>query len=265
MTDFIERQFAAPQQKFRKSRAWIVWLVVLVVVVVLAAILDGVARSVVAGTIRDKVRSSLSIPAASRVDVSVGGTSVLWQLAQGSLENVKIDADDVKFGSLEGTATVTARGLPLDQSKSVSNLAVTFAVGDTQLKGLVRELSGFPVTSVATADGVVKVGSEAKLLGIGIPFDLSFTPGASAGKLTLALKSVQYRSATFTPAKFRDTLGALVDPLIKTRSICVANDLPAGFVLDAVTAVGSKLAFTVSGNSVALSSSTLTTKGMCTS
>lgn len=267
VTDFIERQFAAPQQKFRRrrGRGWLVFVILVVVLFVLAAVADGVARSVIAGVIRDKIRTSLSIPASSKVDVTLGGVSVLWQLASGALSSVKIDADDVKFGSIAGHAQITASGLPIDQSKKVDNLAVSFSVSDAQLKNLVHSLSGFAVTSVATTNGAVTVASNVKLLGVSLPFGLSFTPGAHNGQLTLALKSVDFRSASIQPSAFRAALGSLVDPLLAPRSLCVASELPAGFRLDAVKATGTDLLFTVSGKNVALTRSALTTKGTCTS
>lgn len=244
-------------------RGWIAFGIVIVLLVAAVVVVNGLSRSVVEGVIRDKVRSTLDIPKSTPVQVRVGGGSVLLQALHGSLDDVDISADSVAIGSFSGNASVAIAGLPLDQSKPVGRLSAEFVVNNLQLRALLTGDADLPVTSVAVGGGTVRVGSTVKVLGFSVPVGLRFMPGEKDGKLLLTLKTVEFRSLVITPAKFKNILGFIVDPLIKTRHICVASGIPKSLALDGVQVKGHQLYFGVTGKNVTLDSSLMSDKGTC--
>lgn len=262
MVDILFAQSDAPQRR-RRGRGVIALVIVVVLLIVAVVVVNAISRSVVEGIIRDKVRSSLDIPKSTPVKVTVGGGSVLLQALHRKLDQVDISADAVAIGSFSGGASLKLAGLPLDQSKPVGRLNANFVVNDTQLKLLLTREVDLPVSTVAVDDGTVRVGSKVRVLGFDIPVGLRFTPGAEDGKLLLTLKTVEFKNLVITPAKFKDTLGFIVNPLIKTRHICVASGIPKALTLDHVQVEGNELHFGVTGTNVTLDSSLMSEKGTC--
>ncbi|CAN5342583.1 hypothetical protein BH09ACT1_BH09ACT1_11460 [soil metagenome] len=259
---FPQSEERAPKRR-RRGRGVIALAIVVVLLIVAVVVVNGISRSVVEGVIRDKVRTSLSIPDSTPVDVTVGGGSVLLQLLHRKLDNVTIAADAVSIGSFNGDASLKLKGLPLDQTTPVAVLNADFVVNDTQLKTLLTSETDLPVSSVAVNDGTVRVGSKVTVFGIDIPVGLRFTPGEQDGELLLTLKTVEFKNLVITPAKFKNILGFIVNPLIKTRHICVASGIPASLALDHVYVKGQNLYFGVSGIDVKLTKSLMSDKGTC--
>jgi hypothetical protein len=259
---------AAPttQLKPRRRRGRVLFGVlagVLVLLVAAVVVLDGAARSYASTMIGDKVRSSLSIPASEPVDVTVGGASVLLQLLSGKLDRVDVDVPTLSIGNLSGDGSLTATGIPIDQSSPVDALQVRFSTDQAGLQKLVAGLTSVPVNTVTLVNGAVQVGTSLSVFGRALPVGISFTPAAKSGELQLTPTSVQVSGKTFTAAQLKTTFGSLGAPLLETRQLCVANQLPVGFTLDSVTVSGSTLSLAVSAKRVAMSTAILTSKGSC--
>lgn len=247
----------------RRGRGWIGLGVFLVIVIVIVVAVDNGARWYVGNVIETKARSSLSLADSTPVTVKIGGTSVLFQAATGRFERVEVAIDKLGIGDLSGTATLTATGVPLSQSKPIDGARVVFVAGPNELKKLLTGFTGLPVTSVTIASGAVQLGTTITALGLTVPVAIAFVPSAVDGQLALTPKSLVVNGATVTPAALRATFGALAEPLLATQKVCVAKYLPKALPLDSVTVKGSSLELAVSGTSVILSTALLTTKGVC--
>lgn len=247
----------------RRGRGWIGLGVFLVIAIIVVVALDNGARWYVGNVIETKARSSLSLADSTPVTVKVGGASVLYQAATGRFERVDVAIDKLGVGDLSGKATLTATGVPLSQSKPVDGARVVFVAGPDELKKLLAGFTSLPVTSVKIASGAVQLGTAVTALGVTVPVAIAFVPSAVDGQLALTPKSLVVNGATITPAGLRATFGALAEPLLATQKVCVAKYLPKQLPLDSVAVKGSSLELAVAGRSVTLSTSLLTTKGVC--
>ncbi len=251
----------------RRGRRWIapasVLAGILVLLVAAFFVADGMARGYAAGLIRDKVRSSLSLPEKTPIDVTVGGTSVLFQLLSGSLEDVRLSVNGLSVGALNGDVTLTARGIPIDQSRPIDSLRLQFSADQAELTKMLSGFSGFPVRSVAIDGGSVQLGTSFTVLGVDIPVGLSLKPAAAGGDLTLTPTGAMIGGNTVTPATLRSTFGPAADLLLATQRICVASQLPQRFVLHSVRVAGKRVVLVVTATSVSLNHDLLTTKGSC--
>ncbi|MCU1584521.1 MAG: hypothetical protein JWM49_1077 [Microbacteriaceae bacterium] len=265
---------AAPEKPFdvagtrvpRRRRSRRVFAVVgalVVLVIVAAVLLDGVARNVVANLIESKVRSSLSLPASAPVDVTIGGSSVLLQLAAGRLQTVTIAVDDLAVGELRGNAVITATGVPTDTSKPIDHGSLVFTAGQSELSTLLTGFDGLPITSVALADGAVNADIVATVFGMKLPITVALAPKAIDGQLGLTPKSLTLSGATLSPSAVRASLGSVADSLLATQKVCVAKYLPRAFWLDSVSVRGSNLRLSVSASSFTLNSDLFSSKGVC--
>jgi hypothetical protein len=236
---------------------------VLVLIVAGLIVLDGAARSYASTMIADKVRSSMSIPASEPVDVTVGGPSVLLQLISGKLDQVDVDVPTLSVGNLSGAGSLTATGIPIDQSQPVDTLKVRFSTDQAGLQKLVAGFTSLPVNSVTLVNGAVQVSTSLSVFGQSLPVGIAFTPSAKSGELQLTPTSVQVAGQTVTAEQLSTTFGSVAESLLDTRQLCVANQLPAGFTLDSVTVSGSTLSLAVSAKKVPISASVLSSKGTC--
>ncbi len=249
------------------KRRWIGPVVVLVVIVALLTaaffMVDGFARSYVAGLIETKARSSLSLPKTTPVTVRVGGASVLLQLASGTLDQVDIAISRLSVGDLSGDATLTARGVPIDQSKAIGNVRLAFTADQQQLQTLLARLKVEPGSTVTVKSGAVQLGVTINLLGLSVPVGVALKPTAVGGEVSLATQSVLIGGKTVTPAEVTSTLGAVGSQLVATRKVCVASLLPKDFRLDSIGVKGDVLSLAVTAKSVVLNSQLLSAKGVC--
>ncbi len=250
-------------RKRRRGLGFGILLGGILLLVVAAIVLDGVARGYVATVIQSKVRSSLSLPASTPVEVTVGGVSVLLQLATGSLERVDVAVKSLPVGTLTGDATLTATGVPLDTSKPIAKARVVFSAGVDQVKQLLAGYGSVPIGSVALANGALQVGTEFSVLGVALPVSVALTPSAVGGKLALTPRELTVNGAILSPAKIRANFGSIADTVLATRTICVAKYLPKSFILDAVAVKGTRVELAVIASSVLVNSSLLSQKGSC--
>jgi hypothetical protein len=255
---------AAPPKRRRRGRAFgILGGVVVVLLVVAAVVLDGVARAFAGSLIETKVRTSLSLPASTPVHVTVGGVSVLAQLAAGTLQRVDVAIDALPVGDLTGNATLTATGIPIDTSKPIGTVRLLFSADEAQVKKMLAAYGSVPVSSVSLANGAVNVGTTFSLLGTTLPIGIALAPSAVGGELALTPKTVTVNGATLTPTDLRGSFGSIADAVLATRTVCVAQYLPKALRLDAVSVKGASVELAIVGTSVLLDDSLLTTKGTC--
>jgi hypothetical protein len=253
----------APKKRHRGRTAIIVVAIIVVLLIVAGFVLDGVARSYAAGIVRDEVRTGLSIPAAQPVDVTVGGASVLLQLAAGKLQQVDVDLPQLAIGDLTGAATLRGTGVPITQGKPIDRASLGFSTDESGLQKLLKGLSGVPVTSVTIGSGAVILGAKFTIFGIALPVKIATTPSAIDGELALTPKYAVINGAKVSVKDLASVAGGALADVVKTQKICVASLLPVAFHLDQIAIHGSTVRLAVSAKSVVLDDSLLSTKGTC--
>jgi len=237
---------------------------ILSLIIVGVIVADNAARGVVADKIESQLRTSLDVPASTPIDVSVGGTSVLYQLISGSLDRVDVGVGRVSLGALSGSAQLTAADIPLDTSKPTRLLRVVFVTDQTALKALFSTVPGLSPKQITIKDGKVILGTEVTLVGYSLPVGIEFTPSASKGNLQLTPSSIVINNLDFTAEQLKKSaFGSLAEPLFVGHSICIAPLLPKGFTLESVYVEGESIQLTVSAENVELNSKTLSSKGSC--
>ncbi len=253
----------APRKRRRGRVALVVTAIIVVLLVVAGIVLDNVARAQAAKLIETKVRSSLSLPESTPVDVTVRGTSMLFQLVTGKLERVDIDIDDLSVGALSGDAKATATGIPLDQDKPIDRARLVFSTDQAGLQKLVGSVPNLPASSVVVRKGAVELGTTFTVFGVAIPLAVTFVPSAADGQLVLTPRSIELGGKAVDADDLQKSLGAVGAELASSKKICVATLLPKDFRLDSIEVKGSRVQLGVSAASVTLNDGLLSTKGTC--
>jgi hypothetical protein len=253
-----------PRAKRRRSWAFVIVCGVLALLVVGVVVLDNVARGYASDRIATKVRSSLSLPASAPVDVSVGGTSVLWQLLSGKLDRIDVGVAQLALGTLKGSAELTATGVPIEAGKPIDRTAIVFLTDQEALSSLFASTPGLTAGTVKVSQNTIKFSTEVTLFGFTLPVGISFTPSVSKGQLGLTPTSITLNKQSFTAKQLEaSAFGGLTDSLFVKHTVCVASILPKGFVLDRVTVSGTKIALAVSAEKVVLDSKLMASRGTC--
>jgi len=253
------RDLQPPKRKRRWLAPVIVVGTLIVLLVVAFFIVDGFARDAAEKLVGDQVRSSLSLPETTPVDVDIHGTSVLLQALGGSLERVDIAVADLAVGDLRGDAKLVATSVPIDQTQPIGGARLEFTIGQGDVQKLLGGLSGLPASSATIDDGAVKLATEFRLLGLAIPIGATVGLSADAGQLVITPESVELNGASVTA----DQLPSPVRGLFDTQNICVATLLPQAFTLDSVKVKDDSVVLEVSGSSITLNSALFSSKGTC--
>ncbi len=242
----------------------------MVVVIAIATVLaiglpiaDAAARAYVTDRIATTLRSGLGLDPAAPLDVEVGGGSMLVQLASGRLDRVDVASDRVTLGELTGAATLTASGVPIDDTQPVERLLIDFAVDESELENISQNLSGVPITSVDIVDDEIVVGGELTVFGFSVPLGVGVVPTAVDGELAFTPGSIEVADATFDADELRSRFGQLAESALATQNLCVAEYLPSAFTLDDATLRGSDLILRFTGDGAVLGGSGLTERGSC--
>jgi hypothetical protein len=253
-----------PKRRVKTSLRFVLTAGIISLVIIGAIVADGAARSYVAKQIETQLRTSLAVPASTPVDVTVGGTSVLFQLLSGSLDRVDVGIARVSLGELAGSAQLTASNIPLDKNKPTSLLRIVFASDQTALKALFSTVPGLSPKQITIADGKVTLGTEITVAGFSLPVGIQFVPSASKGQLQLTPTAIVINKLNFTAKQLKTSaFGSLAEPLFVSHSICIAPLLPKGFVLESVFVTGKSIQLTVSAEDVTLNGTALSSKGTC--
>jgi hypothetical protein len=247
---FAER--AVPRRRARGAAAGLFVLVgVLLVLAILAVVADVVTRGLV------EQRAAAEISTATGLDdvaVDVHGTSVLWQIVHGSLDDVtlssgsagdpvsfRLDVSDVPT-DLEGTSGAVTGTLSAD-SATVSSLEGVSSAGAT----------------VTLGDGDVTYARSFDVPVLGaVPVDVTATPAIADDG----------RALDFTPtrASLPDTSLSLdLTPFLGdfAQRVCVAEQLPPGVVLTSVDVEPGRVQLGLRSDGLPLTSSGLAAKGSC--
>ncbi len=225
----------------RRTGRWIAVIVVVLLLLVGAVVAaEFIARSVVTSTVRSLVVSNVGLPDDQDVDVTVAGL-VLPQVIAGRLDEVAVSSDDVTLGPITGDVRVDLRGVPVNAGAAAEGGVASVRLDQEQLRMLLGQLPDVPSGTIAVAAPDVTFETSLSLFGIGIPVGVAVTPGAADGDLTLTPASFQVAGNALDADTLRGQFGGVADSLLQTRSLCIADRLPAGLTLTSATVQGQDL------------------------
>ncbi len=252
----------------RRRRSLLVFVLVVAVIIIGGVIafrpIDNAVRGYVEKQIAVSVRSSLRLPEDTRLDVTVGGKrSMLRQLLSGKIARVDITADRVTFGEFTGPAQLVATGVPIDLSKPVGTLGITFSIPQEQLLTVSKNLSGVPLTAVTVDDSRITASADLSALFVTIPVSVGLLPAAVDGQIAFTPNSISVAGADFTANALRQRFGAIATQALTTQNLCIAAGLPKQFVLDDVNPEPGELVLHFAADGALLTPEALAPLGSC--
>ncbi len=255
----------APAPKRRRT-GLIVGLVLLGLVVVLAivaVIAESLARQQASALIADQVRQALALEPEHPVDVVIEGPPVLWQAAGGELDAVQIEVERVAFGELVGDLSLRATGTPLDSQRPTETLSAVYRVAEVDIAALAGFFSGIVVTDVQLDDREVRFETGFEIFGVSFAIGIGVTPTVENGQLAFSPTSIVINDQVIDAADLQSQFGGLVDPLLATQRVCVAQYLPQALELTAVQVGDDQLLVVFTAEDVALGGEEFATRGSC--
>jgi len=249
--DFFSER-AVPRRRARGAAAGLFVVVgLLVVLLLLAVVADVVTRGLV------EQRAAAELETATGIDdvtVDVHGLSVLWQIVQGSLDDVTVSsgsaADPVSFHldvsdvptDLEGTSgpvtgTLSADSATVSSLEGVSSEGATVALGDGEV-------------TYARSFDVPVLGA--------VPVDVTATPSIVDDGRALSFAPTR---ASLPDTSLSVDLTRFLGDFAQT--VCVAEQLPQGVVLTSVDVQPDRVRLGLRSDGLPLTSSGLAAKGAC--
>ncbi|KQV24727.1 MULTISPECIES: DUF2993 domain-containing protein [unclassified Microcella] len=233
-------------------------------VLALAAIVaDGAVRGVIRDEVADRVRTALELDPEHPVAVDIAGRSVLLQLASGRFERVDVDAGEISAGDLTGTLTMSATGIPVDSTRPTERVDARFVVQEGDIAAIAGALSGASIEEVALEGGQIRFRSTLDLLGIPLEVGVGLLPEAADGALTFTPASLVLGEEEIDLQRFAEQFGGLGDGLLSAQSVCVAEHLPSGLLLEKVDVEEDALVIALGADDVALDGPALSQRGTC--
>lgn len=254
-----------PRRKHRGRRALIAFLVVIVVLVALVFVGDFVARKIVTNYVQQQVETALNLSSTAPISVDLGPGSVLLQAASGSLNNLDVSVSPLVIDGYSGSATMTAKGVPLSGTTPVEQLKVAVDVPETTITKAITSvpsLAAFKPTVTITGQRV-NVDGSVSIFGLSQKIGISMVPQVTAGVPSLSIKSATLDGVTISITQLDRYVPGLSKVLQSGTSICIADQLPKTFVLTGLELRGSSLVSTFTGTGVEFNEASLSHKGTC--
>ncbi len=255
----------APAPKRRRT-GLIVGLVLLGIVVVLgivAVIAESLARQQATAIITDQVRQALALEPEHPVDVTIEGPPVLWQAMGGELEAVQIEVERVAFGDLVGDLSLRATGTPLDSAQPTDSLSAVYRVAEVDVAALAGFFSGIVVTDVQLDNREVQFQTGFEIFGVSFEIGVGVTPTVENGQLAFSPTSLVINDQRIEASDLQNQFGGLVEPLLATQRVCVAQYLPEALALSAVQVGDTQMLVVFTAEDVALGGEGFSTRGTC--
>jgi len=257
----------APPKK--KRRGWIIALIVVAILLLLGFIAflvgDGWAKDYARDYVRTRVIAVLGLPDDARVDVELGGGSIILQALAGRIDSVDVTVPEATFGALTGAVELHAEGVPLAETSPVDVFRVKFSVDEKDLVAIAGSLSGLTLDSIELEEPEIVVSSAFNVFGIPFPLGMTLEPSAVDGALVFTPTSVTVAQNTFAADDIlADPLfGPFARDLLKQQTVCIAANLPQALVITGAEVDGDKLVLGFTADGAALGGPELSTPGVC--
>lgn len=239
-------------------------IVGLVVVITIAAVIaESLARQQATALITSQVRQALALEADHPVEVVIGGPPILMQAAGGRLESVRVEVPRFAVGELVGDLTVHVADTPIDPSQVTDELHAEYRISEVDVAALAGFFSGIVVTDVQLDDGEVRFETGFEIFGFAVALGLGVEPTVMNGQLAFTPRSFVLNDQRVEAADLRALLGGLVEPLLATQQVCVAQYLPRALNVADVDVSDTQLVVVFAAENVALSGDGFSTRGTC--
>ncbi|MDO8337823.1 MAG: DUF2993 domain-containing protein [Microcella sp.] len=238
-------------------------VVVLGILAVGAVVADGAVRGAIRDEVADQVRAVLDLDPEHPVEVDIAGRSVLWQLATGRFERVHVDAGEIAAGDLTGDLTMSATGIPADRAQTTDRIDARFVVAEGDIAAIAGALSGASIDDVALDGGQIRFRSTLDLLGFPLEVGVGLLPAAVDGALSFTPASLVLGDEELDLESFAEQFGGLGGGLLSAQSVCIAEHLPSGLLLEEVVVEDDALVVSLGADDVALEGPALTERGTC--
>ncbi|MFT4211099.1 MAG: DUF2993 domain-containing protein [Microbacterium sp.] len=237
---------------------------VIVLALIVAAFFAGewIARDLITKTVRQQLAARLDISADTEIDVDIPG-SLLLQAATGRIDEATVSSSDVTVGDLSGQVSVTVHDIGIWDGGSISGGQATLSLDTAQVQALMSQVDGFPADTLGLSDPDVTMSTAISALGVSIPVGVALTPSADDGDLLLTPASLTVGGAQITADDLRSRFGTLADAVLQSWRVCIAQELPAGLTLTAVSVTGDRLVAVFAVDAGSLTDAALAQKGSC--
>ncbi|MFM9877279.1 MAG: DUF2993 domain-containing protein [Rhodoglobus sp.] len=259
-----------PPAQPRTRRRWMGWLIALVVLVVLLVVgffaADAYAKDYAKGYVRDQIIQVLKLDPTTKVDVDLGGGSVILQALRGSIDEVTVDVAELSFGDITGSAVISAAGVPLDGAEPVDKLDIVATVTEANVRKLASFMSGIELKTIELGDGVISAATEFTVLGLFvIPVSVDLVPSAVDGGISFDPKTITLAGEDISVADLRASpeFAGIAGQFLQSQDFCVASSLPKALTITDVDVVGSNLVIAINGDGTALAGAGLSELGIC--
>jgi len=253
----------APKKRRTGLIVALVLVGILVVLGIVAVIAESIARQQATALIADQVRQALALEPEHPVDVTIEGAPVLWQAAGGKLEAVQIEVERVAFGELVGDLSLRAEGTPIDPQQPTESLSAVYSISEVDVAALAGFFSGIVVTDVQLDNREVRFQTGFEIFGVQFEIGIGVMPTVRDGQLEFSPTSIVINDSVIEADDLQSQFGPLVQPLLATQSVCVAEFLPAALTLTAVQIGDEQMLVVFAAEDVALGGEGFSTRGSC--
>ncbi len=247
----------------RRPGRWQSVLGIVLILAVVLAVADRAAAAAAESEMRSRIAAELQARQVSyaTLDVGMGGTPFLTQVARGRYDSIAIDITDVRLQGdgreamlpalhvvatgVEAQATELMRGnAPVTAEQVVGSGVVSY----TGLSALV-DLSDYYISNVTFTeqDGALYASGIVSVVGLEIPISAVAEVTVQAGQIQLG-----FRDASASGMTVPDVALPVLDRLANAVIVAAMPPLPFDITIDALTVTPDGLAITATGRQVSL-------------
>jgi len=254
-----------PRSKHRGRRALIALLVVVVLLIGAFFAGDYFVKAYATNYVREQVAASLGLRTTAPVTVDLGAGSILLQAAAGRINDVRVSVNPISFDGLSGSATLTAHGVPLDQTTPVKSLGVKVYLPTSTVTAAIARVPALKALNptVKFSGEHVAVAGTVYVLGFPQSIGATLVPTVTDGEPGFRIVTASFDHATVSADLLDRYLPGLTGRLESGTSLCIASHLPKAFTLTGIAVKGQSIVSTFTGNGVVLNSAALSHKGTC--
>ena len=254
---------AEPVSHRRPRRGlWLPLLGILLVVAAIAVVADRLAAKAASDELKSRIEAELVSREVtySSLDVAVGGTPFLTQVADGRYESITINMTEVRLpAGAERFATlpelhVVASGVNAAATELIEGTASVVAdevtgtaiISYDTLTGLL-DLSAYQLSDVAFKEegGALKASATLSVAGLTLPIEALADVSVVGGEIQVRLKDAR---AIGVPVP--DVAKGFLDDLVSDTLVAKLPPLPFGLTLDQLAVTNGGLAVTATGHDV---------------
>jgi LmeA-like phospholipid-binding len=244
----------------RRTRGLLLPVVgIILVVAAIAVVADRVAAKAASDQLKSRIAAELVSRQVSysSLDVTVGGTPFLTQVAEGHYDSITINLIEVRLpagGDREASLPalhVVATGVNADTGDLIQGTATVVAdqvtgtavVAYDTLRGLI-DLSDYGLSDVTftETDGTLKANASANLAGLNLPIEAVAAVSVADGQIR-----VQLQDARAVGVNVPQVAKSFIDNLVNNTLVAKLPALPFGLTLDRLLVAPDGLAITATG------------------